>query len=450
MSEKENPMVTLVQDPFGIKTLEIADAQRNSEEEADLNDSDLSTDSLDDQASEWEADADADTELESQSDSTEENLELAAEDGITDPLPDTLPDTLANALNADEHFENLARAIDEANAQQALEATEALANTETEQELAEQLAREIAEDQEIAKALAGNVTDEDEEQDEELLAAMPQSLDLDEMQSCIETLLFMTDKPMSVKKLQELLGPELPHSLFQEAVTALRDQYAHSRHGIEIVEIAGGLQFRTKPGRAALAKKLAKVQTQRLSSGAMETLAIIAYRQPAMKEDVDKIRGVDSSYFVRQLLDRKLIAISGRSDLPGRPMVYSTTDDFLGLFGLKDLTSMPSLRELEQMIPSSQSNNPNDEDPRIREMRRLVDEMKSDSSTSLIYNPEEDENILKEIREKVNSIPTSTPYLEEQKALEKQAKELLAAQAAQAQAQVQQGSLGLTDGTPNV
>jgi segregation and condensation protein B len=269
-------------------------------------------------------------------------------------------------------------------------------------------------------------------------------MDLDEMQSCIETLLFMSDKPLSVKKLQELLGPELPHSLFQEAVTALRDQYTHSRHGIEVVEIAGGLQFRTKPGRAALAKKLSKVQTQRLSSGAMETLAIIAYRQPAMKEDVDKIRGVDSSYFVRQLLDRKLIAISGRSDLPGRPMVYSTTDEFLALFGLKDLTAMPSLRELEQMIPSSQSNNPEDEDPRIREMRRLVDEMKSDSSTSLIYNPEEDENILKEIREKVNSIPTSTPYLEEQKALEKQAKELLAAQTAEAQALAQQATLELT------
>jgi len=228
-------------------------------------------------------------------------------------------------------------------------------------------------------------------------------------------------------KLQEMLGPELPHSLFQEAITALRDNYGATRHGIEIIEVAGGLQFRTKAGRAPLARKLAKVQTQRLSSGAMETLAIIAYKQPAMKEDVDQIRGVDSSYFVRQLLDKKLIQISGRSELPGRPMVYSTTDDFLQLFGLKDVSSLPSLRELEQMIPGSQSDRPEDPDygdPRIREMRRLVDQMKSDTSTLLNYDPREDEKILKDIRERVQSIPTSTPYLEEQKALEKQALEM--------------------------
>jgi len=193
------------------------------------------------------------------------------------------------------------------------------------------------------------------------------------------------------------------------------------------VEVAGGLQFRTKPGRAALAKKLAKVTTQRLSSGAMQTLAIIAYRQPAMKEDVDKIRGVDSSYFIRGLLERKLIQISGRSELPGRPMLYTTTPEFLELFGLKDLAAMPSLHEIEKMIPSSQSSNPDSpdyEDPRVKEMRRLVGQMKSDTSTTIHYNPREDEKILREIRERINSIPTSTPYLEEQKAKEKQEAEL--------------------------
>jgi segregation and condensation protein B len=150
----------------------------------------------------------------------------------------------------------------------------------------------------------------------------------------------------------------------------------------------------------------------------METLAIIAYQQPVMKEEIDKIRGVDSSYFVRGLLDRKLIKISGRSELPGRPMLYGTTPEFLEVFGLKDLSSLPSLRELEQMIPQSQSGNPEDEDPKTREMRRLVSEMKADHSSALHYNPKEDEKILKEIRDQVNLIPTSTPYLDELKAAE--------------------------------
>jgi len=147
-----------------------------------------------------------------------------------------------------------------------------------------------------------------------------------------------------------------------------------------------------------------------------------------MKEDIDKIRGVDSSYFVRGLLEKKLIQICGRSELPGRPMLYKTTDTFLEIFGLKDLSSMPSLRELEQMIPNSQSANPEDEDPRIRDMRRLVGEMKAVKSSALHYNPKEDDKILKEIKDQVNAIPTSTPYLDELKAAELQAAEAQKAQ----------------------
>jgi segregation and condensation protein B len=220
-----------------------------------------------------------------------------------------------------------------------------------------------------------------------------------------------------------MLKPEFSLSIFQEAITGLRDRYQAVHHGIELVEVAGGFQFRTKPGRAALAKKLAKVQTQKLSSGAMETIAIVAYRQPVMKEEIDKVRGVDSSYFIRGLLDKKLIRISGRSELPGKPMLYSTTGEFLELFGLKDLSALPSLREIEQMVPASQSANPESEDPRVREMRKLVEQMNSDHSSAIDYDPREDEKILKDIRERVSAIPTSTPYIEEQKALEKAAEQ---------------------------
>jgi segregation and condensation protein B len=305
---------------------------------------------------------------------------------------------------------------------------EALADQE-QKAAAERLAREIAEDQALEKQLKEEA-ERAAETDPELLAALPKApvadgqgnLDLSELESCIETLLFMMDRPCSNKRLQELLGPEMDLTLFDQAIAHLQARYAAVHHGFELVAVGGGFQFRTKPGRAALAKKLAKVQTQRLSTGAMETLAIIAYKQPALKEDVDKIRGVDSSHFIRGLLDKKLIRIAGRSEMVGRPMLYATTPEFLELFGLAGLEALPSLRELEQMVPQSQTKSPEDEDPRVKEMRRLVGEMKADGSVSLLYDPREDEKFLQEIREKVQAIPTSSPYLEAQKEAEKRAK----------------------------
>jgi segregation and condensation protein B len=247
-----------------------------------------------------------------------------------------------------------------------------------------------------------------------------QPLDLEEVQSSVEAFLFLSDQPIKLEKLHQAISPETPLEIFATAMEAIQLNFQKPTHGIELAQIAGGYQFRTKPERASITKKLSKIQTQRLSSGAMETLAIIAYRQPVMKEDIDKIRGVDSSHFVRGLLEKRLIEISGRSELPGRPMLYTTTPEFLQLFGLNALDSMPSLRELEQMIPASQSQQSED-DPRVREMRRLVSDMKANAESILHYDPKEDEKILKEIRDRVNQIPTSTPTLIAQAEAEKAA-----------------------------
>lgn len=369
--KKDSATVSLIEDPYGFRTLEIAEAQESS-------------------------------------DAIDENLpEMNEEINIEDPGLENTLESLSRAMKQEEERHE--------------EEVSALAEVAA-KDMADRLAKEIAEDEALQAQLAKEAEETMEEEDPELRAALPQSLDQAELESCIETLLFLSDKPVSVNKLREMIGEAFPLPLFQEAITSLRDRYGKACHGIEIVEINGGLQFRTKPGRAPLARKLAKVQTQKLSSGAMESLAIIAFRQPVLKEDIDKIRGVDSSYFIRGLLDRKLIEISGRSDLPGRPMMYTTTSEFLELFGLKDLSGLPSLRELEQMIPASQTGS-NEDDPRIKQMRSLVAQMKADTSTSLIYDHREDEKLLQEIRERVNSIPTSTAWIEEQKALEKAAKE---------------------------
>lgn len=326
------------------------------------------------------------------------------------------------------------------------------------EEAAEELAHQIAEDLALKafeiqeqsegsrklESASGNQENAEEVNqmdavDPVLQAALPTlnetgQLDLIELQSCIEALLFMTDKPMAKARLKDLLAPELPESAlaeFDQALALLTERYQRPEFGFEVVAVAGAYQLRTKPARAPLAKKLAKVQTQRLSSGGMETLAIVAYRQPVLKEEIDQIRGVDSSYFVRGLMDRKLIEITGRSELPGRPCLYSTTPHFLELLGVNALSDLPPLREIEQMIPTSTSGSAED-NPVVKQMRKLVQQMNSDTSVNLNYDPSEDETILQEIRARVQSIATSTPYLEEQKAAEKAAAEQAKAEAAQA------------------
>ncbi len=433
-------MVTLIEDPFQIPTLGIAE-QQESTDELSLDDEDFEEEEEEEEdEDDEETDAISMSELRARLNHVEPEADLAAGEEVpteADVLAvegekeeeedrDETADLRTDPIEAEAELSRLeaAMAIESQKQVEALE--ELVPSADAEAQAAQLLLSQIAEDDALAAAEAAE-TESDEAQDAELKAALPShpqpdengDLDLSEMQSCLETLLFMTDKPMSLEKLQGLLGPEISFNLFQEAMTSLRDRYQGPSHGIELVEIAGGFQFRTKAGRAALAKKLAKVQTQRLSSGAMESLAIIAYRQPALKDDIDKVRGVDSSHFIRGLLDKKLIRISGRSELPGRPMLYSTTDDFLELFGMKDLNALPSLRELEQMVPGSQSRNPEDEDPRVREMRKLVGEMKANSQSILTYDPREDEQILQDIRVRVASISTTTPYLEEQKMLEK-------------------------------
>src|SRR5690606_36182441 len=135
--------------------------------------------------------------------------------------------------------------------------------------------------------------------------------------------------------------------------------------------------------------------------------------------EIDRIRGGDTSYFIRGRLEKQLACISGRSELPGRPMLYTTTPEFLEIFGLKSLSDMPPLQELERMIPKSESDHPDDENPQVKKMRKLVSDMNSDT-TRIDSDPKEDERILNEYRQRIKSIPTSTPFIEEQKLAEQQ------------------------------
>ena len=151
----------------------------------------------------------------------------------------------------------------------------------------------------------------------------------------------------------------------------------------------------------------------------MESLTIVAYKQPCTKDEIDKVRGVDSSHFIRTLLDRKLIEVSGRSEAAGRPMIYATTDTFLEVFGLMDLKGLPPLHEIEAMVPQMAAASEGEEDPRVIQMRNMVHQMKVESN-HLDYNAKEDDLILQEIRDRVKAIDITTPYMARQKALAEQ------------------------------
>lgn len=166
--------------------------------------------------------------------------------------------------------------------------------------------------------------------------------------SIIEGLLFVSPTPVSVEKLKAVLG-SLTLSEIRDYLRRLQSVYEERRSALEVKEIAGGFQIYTRPEFAPWIGKLIENRPARLSCPALETLAIIAYKQPTSRAEIESVRGVDSQKAIRTLLERGLIRVLGRKDVAGRPLLYGTTKRFLEHFGLKDLSSLPSRTELEEM-----------------------------------------------------------------------------------------------------
>ena len=160
------------------------------------------------------------------------------------------------------------------------------------------------------------------------------------LKSITESLLFASDKPLSLKRIQELTG-ELDVEKVRAAVEWLRADYAD--RGVVLHEVSGGYQFRTNTQFSTWVQQLIAGRPVRLSRAQLETLAIVAYRQPVTRAAVERIRGVDSDYTMRTLLHRRLIVELGRSEAPGRPYLYGTSFEFLERFGLTSLEELPAL-----------------------------------------------------------------------------------------------------------
>ncbi len=170
------------------------------------------------------------------------------------------------------------------------------------------------------------------------------------VKAILEALIFVSESPLSLERMAGVL-PDCPRKALRESLAELVREYEEKRDGaLEIVQVAGGYQVRTRPEFGPWIGKLRQQRFTRLSRAALETLAIIAYRQPVTRAEIESIRGVDAGGVLGTLLERRLLRILGRKEVPGRPILYGTTQEFLELFGLKSLKELPTLREIEGMF----------------------------------------------------------------------------------------------------
>lgn len=169
-----------------------------------------------------------------------------------------------------------------------------------------------------------------------------------DLRRIIEALLFVAEAPLNLNQLCHVLEAS-DRGKVREALGELHDEYQQMQRAFELVEVAGGWSFRTRTEHAHWLRKLRRQQVTRLSRAALETLAIVAYRQPVLKAEIERIRGVEVGGILRMLLEKGLLRVAGRKDLPGRPLVYGTTGKFLEVFDLKDLGELPTVEELESL-----------------------------------------------------------------------------------------------------
>ncbi|MFZ5471805.1 MAG: SMC-Scp complex subunit ScpB [Myxococcota bacterium] len=211
-----------------------------------------------------------------------------------------------------------------------------------------------AADPELDEVDAANIDEAGEEPETsfEKLLAKSKRLSPERVRTVVESLLFVTDKPLSVEQLHEATGIE--RAKISQALEKLSGLLREGVSGVVLAEVGGGWQLRTDPGSAEYVRRFLRVKPQRLTRAAVETLAIVAYRQPVTRPEIEDIRGVDCGAVLKALLERRLVKILGKKEEVGRPILYGTTREFLEFFALKDLSSLPTLREFQELTEEHQ------------------------------------------------------------------------------------------------
>lgn len=182
----------------------------------------------------------------------------------------------------------------------------------------------------------------------------------------LEALIFSADKPITVAEIQhclsEMFDADISSDDIVSGIQTLIDRFSDESYSFEIIHIGGGYQFLTKPAYQASIGILLKQQSKkRLSTAALETLSIVAYKQPITKAGIEQIRGVGCDYAIQKLLDKSLVEIKGKDDTPGRPIIYGTSEQFMDYFGINDLRDLPTPKDFA--MPSNAIGLPDDPEP---------------------------------------------------------------------------------------
>lgn len=207
-------------------------------------------------------------------------------------------------------------------------------------------------------------------------------MEFSNLKAVIEAMLYVSEGPLPLSRIREAVGEDAEAITVREALMSVIQDFDADARGVRIAELAGGYQIVTRAEHAPFIRRLQKIKPPKLSAQSLETLAIIAYRQPIIRAEIEVIRGVSSGGTLKTLLERRMVRIAGRQDVPGKPMMYATTSEFLRYFGLKDLASLPPMRELERELGMEENSILNNLEPELPgldgpEMERMAEEYRA-------------------------------------------------------------------------
>lgn len=240
----------------------------------------------------------------------------------------------------------------------------------------------------------------------------------EKVESIIESILFSTDRPISLNSLKMAFkGTEVTTDKIRRTLDKLAVEYAGAKRGISLDEVTGGYQLRTKLDNVDFLRRTVKARPFKLSGPALEVLAITAYKQPLIKNEIDQIRGVESGHLLRALMERGLVQFEGKSELPGRPMFYGTTKKFLEIFGLRNLKELPTLSQIDELLPPGM-----DEDEAEKPKLSQITDSMAASFTENSYSQGEEE--LEKIQSQLAEIDTTSEFFEKEKQRQKDERDL--------------------------
>jgi segregation and condensation protein B len=230
----------------------------------------------------------------------------------------------------------------------------------------------------------------------------------EQIESILESLLFASDKPVSFATIKELFkGTNVTKDHLKRALDRLAVEYAGSRRGVVLEDVTGGYQLRTKVDNMSFLRRLLKGRSFRLSGPALEVLSIVAYKQPVIKSEIDEIRGVESGHLLRALMEKGLVTFEGKSDLPGRPMLYSTTKKFLEIFGLRNLKELPTLSQIDELLPEGIGSE--------EEKKETLSDITDTMAQTVVSTYSDGEEELEKIQASLATVDTTTAFFEEEK-----------------------------------